>query len=231
MERPQDPHDLYHACGDDIVAARPILTGDVFEDVSIIDTDGTTRPITVMILDHPCSLRADGVNLVPRLTVAEVTPVEGAQWSGCFNRMFLPKPYPQADGRAKPCAAFFDVCYHVSPEQLERGTRISTLSHFGINLLLQRRVMHFSRVLVPTSTFQEANAGVYEEADLVEEWCLDREDDGVKTTEATAECVGWLRETSTDGRRRQHLLQEPQHRSTVRKEMRAQLKALRHHER
>ncbi|MEV4915438.1 hypothetical protein AB0K47_01165 [Streptomyces tirandamycinicus] len=226
MERPQDPADLYYACGDDIVSARPTLTGDVFDSVAVPDTDGSIRQITVMVLDHPCSLRVDGVNLAQRLTVAEVLPVQGTQWNGSFNRMFLPEPYPQAEGRAKPCAAFFDACYHVSPEQLDDGTRIACLSHFGINLLLQRRVHHFSRVVVPTFQFQEANAGVYEEADLIEEWCTEREDDEVKHLEATAECVDWLRESVPDGRRRQQLLHEPQHRSTVRKEMRARLKAL-----
>ncbi|MGW0467708.1 hypothetical protein ACWDX6_20960 [Streptomyces sp. NPDC003027] len=227
MERPTDPADLYYACGDDIVTARPVLTGDVFEGVSISDADGTTRLITAMILDHPCSLRTDGVNLTHRLTVAEVTTVQGAQWNGSFNRMFLPEPYPRAHGRAQPCAAFFDKCYHVSPTQLEAGTRIACLSHFGINLLLQRRVKHFSRVLVPTFQFQEANVGVYEEADLIEEWCTEREDDEVKPLDATAECVAWLREAGPDGRRRQDLLHDPQQRSTVRKEMRSRLKELR----
>jgi len=227
MERPQDPADLYYACGDDIVAARPVFTGDVFEGVAITDPDGTTREITVMVLDHPCSLRVNGVQLAPRLTVAEVRPVQGAQWNGSFNRMFLPAPFPQADGKAKPCAAFFDACYHVSPDQLTAGTRIACLSPFGINLLLQRRVKHFSRVLVLTFQFQEANEGVYEEADLIEEWCIERETDEVKLLEATAECHAWLREAGADGRRRQELLNEAQYRSTVRREARAHLKELR----
>ncbi|MEU0965670.1 hypothetical protein ABZ357_09670 [Streptomyces sp. NPDC005917] len=227
MERPHDPRDLYHACGDDIVAARPVLTGDVYEDVTIIEADASTREMTAMILDHPCSLRVDGVNLVPRLTVAEVTPVPGAQWNGSFNRMFLPPPFPQASGGVKACAAFFDRCYHISPEQLQAGTRIACLNPFGINLLLQRRVKHFSRVTVETFKFQEANEGVYEEADLIEEWCLEREDDGAKTLEAMAECMDWIREKLPDGRLRQQLLEDSQSRSTIRRDARAHLKALR----
>ncbi|MFJ2007017.1 hypothetical protein [Streptomyces chartreusis] len=227
MERPKDPRDLYHACGDDIVAARPVLTGDVYEHVTVIEADGSTREITAMVLGHPCSLRIDGVNLAPRLEVAEVMPVPGAQWNGCFNRMFLPAPFPQATGQVKACAAFFDLCYHVTPDQLQAGTRIACLNPFGINLYLQRRVKHFSRVDVATFKFQEANEHVYEEADLIEEWCLDREEDGLKALEATAECVAWLREVLPDGRRRQQLLEDKQTRSTVRREARAHLKAIR----
>lgn len=227
MGRPKDPRDLYHACGDDIVAARPLLTGDVFSNVTIIEADGSTREIMAMVLDHPCSLRVDGVNLVPRLAVAVVEPAAGAHWNGSFNRMFLPAPFPQTSPQVKAYAAFFDQCYHVSPEQLEAGTRIACLSPTGINILLQRRVKHFSRVTVEAFKFQEANEGVYEEADLIEEWCLEREDDGLKAAEAVAECVAWLREELPDGRRRRALLDDPQSRSTARRDGRAYIKALR----
>ncbi|NJQ05117.1 hypothetical protein HCN56_05870 [Streptomyces lonarensis] len=67
--------------------------------------------------------------------------------------------------RARADARASDLCYrvtwcHVSPEQLEAGTRPACLSDFGLNLLLQRRVHHFSRVVVPTFEFQPANEGV-----------------------------------------------------------------------
>jgi len=226
MERPEDPEGLYRACGEDIVAARPTLTGDVFSGVELIDTDGATQQKTVMILDHPCSLRTDGVNLLPRLTVAEVRHRQPGKWEGCYNRFFLPAPFPEAEGPKQPSAAFFDACYHVSPEQLDAGTRVACLSDFGLNLLLQRRVHHFSRVVVPTFEFQNANGAVYDEADLVEEWCIDREDDGLKPLEAAAECVSWLREEE-DGVRRQTLLRDVQRRSTLRRQMRAHLRELR----
>lgn len=103
---------------------------------------------------------------------------------------------------------------------------MACLSDFGLNLLLQRRVHHFSRVVVPTFEFQNANGGVYDEADLVEEWCLDREEDGLKPLEAAAECVAWLREEE-DGVRRQVLLRDPQRRSNVRRQMRGYLRKMR----
>ncbi|MER6655248.1 hypothetical protein ABT248_32505 [Streptomyces sp. NPDC000971] len=225
MEKPKDAADLYYAYGEDVVEARPILTGDVFTDVTITEVDGVKRQVTVMILDHPCSLRTDGVNLVDRLTVAEVVPAAGAHWKGSFDCMFLPMPFPQSQSKSDLRAARFDKCHHISPAQLDAGTRITCLSHFGINLMLQRRVKNFSRVLVPTFEFQKANVGVYEEADLIEEWCTERENT-IKINEAVAECVGWLQEADGDGRLRQHRLHESQYRSTVRKEMRARLKEL-----
>jgi hypothetical protein len=80
--------------------------------------------------------------------------------------------------------------------------------------------------VVPSFEFHKVNGGVYEEADLIEEWCGLREDDGVKISDATAECVDWLRE-EVAGCRRQDLLKDQQQRSTVRKQMRIRIKELR----
>ncbi|MFJ6844308.1 hypothetical protein ACIQRE_16795 [Streptomyces griseoluteus] len=226
MEKPDDPADLFHAYGEDVNPARSIITGDVFADVAVTEIDGGTTIRTVMILEHPCSLRADGINLKPRLHAAEVHPTTSGSWRGNFNRMFLPQPFPRAESKAAPHAAFFDAGYYVTPDQLSAATRIACLSRVGINLLLQRYVKFQSRLTVPTFEFQNANYGVYEEADLVEEWCLDREQDGIKTEDAVAECISWLRDTSS-GRMPQELLGDPQHRSTVRRMMRNAIKELR----
>ncbi|MER6773117.1 hypothetical protein ABT389_25685 [Streptomyces bacillaris] len=226
LEKPGSPADLYRALGEDVSAARPILTGDVFTSVEARDADGTSQHRTIMILDHPCSLRTDGVNLAPRLTVAEVRTSQGGSWRGNYGKIFLPSLTTTSEGTAENYAAFFDSCFLISPERLEAGERIACLSHHGINLLLQRRVMHFSRVVVPTFNFQEANQGVYEEADVVEDWCISREDDGVKPSDASLECANWLKE-EVNGRRRQDMLKDAQQRSTVRKQMRDALKSLR----
>ncbi|CAG6392760.1 hypothetical protein NMG29_06580 [Streptomyces cocklensis] len=225
MEKPQSPGELYLARGDEVSAVRPILTGDVFADVNVCDTDGSTAGRAVMILDHPCSLRLDGTTLAPRLTVAEVQPGPIGSWRGSYNRMFLPDLPLGTDPGEPHAAAYFDNCFQVTPQQLEAGNRLACLSTEGINLLLQRRVHHFSRVVIPTFEFQNANAGVYEEADLLEEWCELRERDGVKTNDAAKECMEWLREQVSGGRR-QDLLKDPQKRSAIRREMRARIRSL-----
>jgi hypothetical protein len=219
LESPRTPDDLYLARGDDVCAARPVLTGDVLDDVEATEPDGSRARLSVMIVEHPCSLRSDGVNLAPKLLAAAVRPREGGgSWRGNFSLMFLPGLRPQ-----EHAAADFSDPYIVSPSQLEAGHRVACLSTFGINLMLQRQVHRTSRVVVPTLQFQAANEGVYEEADLIEEWCLDRGDQGADPLEATAECVAWLRE-KVNGVRRQDMLRDPQQRSAVRKDMRAHLR-------
>lgn len=219
LEKPRTPNDLYLARGDDVCDARPVLTGDVLDDVEVIEPDGSRTRRSVMVVEHPCSLRSDGVNLVPKLQVAGVhSRGKGGSWRGNFSLMFLPELRPQ-----KYAAADFGDPYIVGPGQLAMGHRVACLSTFGINLMLQRQVHRASRVIVPTSDFQAANEGVYEEADLIEEWCLERGDRGVEPLGATAECVAWLREEVNDVRR-QELLRDPQQRSTVRRDMRAHLR-------
>lgn len=219
LESPHAPDDLYLARGNDVCDARPVLTGDVFDDVEVTEPDGSRTRLSVMLAEHPCSLRSDGVNLVPKLLVAVVRPREVVgSWRGNFSLMLLPGLRPQEHAAAD----FGEPCV-ISPDQLAAGHRVACLSALGINLLLQRQVHRTSRVVVPTLQFQVANEGVYEEADLIEEWCLDRGDQGVDSLAATSECVAWLRE-QVNGVRRQDLLRDPQKRSTVRKEMRTRLR-------
>lgn len=219
LEKPRTPDDLYLARGDDVCDARPVLTGDVLDDVEVTEPDGSRARRSVMLVEHPCSLRSDGVHLAPKLLVAAIHPREGiGSWRGNFSLMFLPGLRAQ-----EYAAAHFDDPYIVSPSQLAAGRRVACLSTFGINLMLQRQVHRASRVVVPTIQFQAANEGVYEEADLIEEWCLDRGDQGVGPLDATAECVAWLRE-EVNGVRRQELLRDLQQRSSVRREMRTHLR-------
>lgn len=77
------------------------------------------------------------------------------------------------------------------------GQRIAGPSARGINVLLQCWVNHNSRVVVPIGDFLKAVGDVFEEADLVEEWCEARL--GLDPTAAMAECVAWLREPSVHG--------------------------------
>ena len=72
----------------------------------------------------------------------------------------------------------------------------------------------------------EVTSGVFEEADLNEEWCEERMTSGVTTEQATKECVEWLREDAGGGQMRQRMLEDPQSRSGIRKQMRAALRAL-----
>lgn len=218
---------LYRARGDEVVLHRPIFTGDVFIDVPVAAGDAT-RTRTVMVIQHPCAMRTDGVNLVDPLLVSEVrkhkelTPDD---WQGYGKLMPLPDLVLDIDTGRRHQAAMFDKLHLVSPTELTK--RVACMSQRGVNLLLQRWVHHSSRVIVPTPDLQTVTSGVFEEADLVEEWCDARVSDTVSIDEATGECVTWLREDSAiGGGMRQRMLEEPQNRSAIRKEMRAVLKAM-----
>jgi len=59
---------LFRARGDEVVAQRPIFTGDIFFDVTV-EGEGSAK--NVIVLQHPCVIRR-GIELTPKLLVAEV---------------------------------------------------------------------------------------------------------------------------------------------------------------
>lgn len=221
---------LYRSRGDgEVVPYRPIFTGDVFQGTTVISPDGEEQTIDAMIVQHPCALRTNGVDLNPGILLAEVRDfqeVATEKWSGFLKRMPLPdlEAAPEGTGPLHR-AAFFDVVHVASSKRL--GKRIASMSQFGVNLLMQRWVHHNSRVVVPTVTYNEQTSGVFEEADLVEEWCVEL-DGLVAADQATRDAVAWLRQPggTAGGEMRQKLLDDPQQRSQVRMDMRAHLRML-----
>ena len=129
---------LYRARGGEVMRYRPVFTGDVFEKVTV-QSLGCTRTKTVMMVQHPCALRSNGVDLQARLMVAEVRqhsviPVE--DWTGHVSKMPLPDLNPSVTTRNRHQAAFFDEPYLVGPDDLDLNKRVACLSQTGVNLLL-----------------------------------------------------------------------------------------------
>ncbi len=229
-DEPSHWEELYRARADEVMPYRPVFTGDVFRSVSVGPTGEHTSD--VIVLQHPCALRTNGVDLNPSgVLVAEVRPyqyLKVSQWGGHTKRMPLPGVLPEGDDPGHR-AAHFDALHVVTPDRLVE--RVCCMTPFGVNLLLQRWVNHNSRVIVPTFQYNEVISGVFEEADLVEEWCEDRadalgEDEAAAIRSAATEAVTWLREAPNGGKMRQELLRDPQQRSQIRKDMRAAIKAL-----
>lgn len=219
---------LYRARGDEVVRHRPVFTGDIFEKVRVYGL-GQAKTKTVMVLQHPCALRSNGLDLRPRLQVAELRShplIRPEGWTGHAAKMPLPALFRSVESGRRHQAAFFDEPYLVGPEDLVLDKRIACLSQAGVNLLWQRLVHYNSRTVVPTATFQEVSSAAYEEADLIEEWCEERIEAGLEIDAATSEVLKWLRE-DTDGFTRQRMLEDPQSRSTVRQQMRSALRELR----
>lgn len=216
---------LYRARGQEVVAERPVFTGDVYDNVPLLGPTSEVRARTVMVLQHPCAMRVDGVTLAPKLLVAEVgnrRPLSEEAWQGNYNVMPLPDLRPDIETGKRHQAANFNKLELAAPSELTE--RIASLSPFGVNLLLQRWVHYSSRVVVPTWQLHQTIEREYEESDLIEDWCLDR--DGVDVALASKECVEWLRDDSEPPTRQQRL-KDAQQRSTIRTEMRAELRRLR----
>jgi hypothetical protein len=216
---------LYRARGEEVVQHRPVFTGDTFVNVVVQYPDGSKKRKNLIIVQHPCAMRSNGVDLVSRLLVAEVRNhrvIPPDEWTKYGKNMPLPDLIPTVDTGKRNQAGFFDELHLVEPDALEN--RVACLSQLGVNLLLQRWIRHNSRAVVPTFTLNEVTSGVFEEADLIEEWCEERMASGVTFEQATKDCVAWLREDAGGGQMRQKLLEDPQNRSGIRKQMRAALR-------
>ncbi len=138
-------------------------------------------------------------------------------------------PLAELIPEAKPSdhAAFLAKNHLVTPTELAAATRIACWSQRGVNLLMQRWVNHNTRVVIATQMYQEVSASQFEEADMTEDWCTDRDDDGVSAEAATIEIDGWLQEKNAIGESRQDRLKDEQQRSALRSELRAHLRSVR----
>lgn len=229
LETPEDWDSLYLARGKEVVAARPVFTGDVYTGADVLQPDGTRRRRAVAVLQHPCALRTDGVAMVGKLLVAEVRRFPVAEsWDGSSRFMPLPDLFPDGEGGKRNQAIAFEGIYIVSPKTLEEAERKACLSAFGVNLLMQRWVHHNSRLIVPTHDFDAVTHGPYEETDLAEEWCEDRIEAGMPLEAAARECHDWLRGPwpQPDGPSRQKLLEDPQMRPAIRRAARKHVRTV-----
>ena len=95
---------LYRARGDEVAATRPIFTGDVFTGVELSGSTGKIKARSVLVLQHPCSMRTNGVDLAWKVLVAEVAnrkELDEQSWvGGHFNLMPLPGSVPILRARA-----------------------------------------------------------------------------------------------------------------------------------
>lgn len=128
-----DWNSLYRARGDEVVRHRPVFTGDVYENVQVQGL-GEARTKNVILLQHPCALRSNGVDLHSRLMVAEVRqhrviPVEN--WTGHISKMPLPDLKPTMTSGKRNQAAFFDEPYLMGPDDLDPNKRVACLSQTG----------------------------------------------------------------------------------------------------
>jgi hypothetical protein len=168
LDRPATADELYLARGDEVEPYRPVLTGDVFSEITI---PGVGVPHELgMVISHPCNMRVgdrlrDNIQMLP---IVEYQDVPLDHWvTGSHARVFL---LPESQLLERPCAARFDETGMVPSRELTPGRRRICLSERGILLLLQRLVFSLCRADIPIEQFERAIAHVLAEAELLEEW-------------------------------------------------------------
>jgi len=214
LESPASPDDLYQARGEDVVLLkhRPLFTGDVLR-----LGDGRL----VALLQHPCSMR-HGTKLVPRLLGAGVQRWEqGApsNWNSHFRRMFLPRL-----NQGHNWVINFDDIELVEAAAAVSAERTTVLSQEGVNLLVQRWLYHQSRVVVPTLRINEMISGQFDEADLTGDAVSELVEAGADPGEALAKVDEWL-DDGPRGATKREALYDPQKRSTVRTDLRREVRS------
>jgi hypothetical protein len=214
-----DWESIYLYRGSEVVEGRPIFTGDVFFGAEVQGI-GAIETKNIVVVQHPCAVRVDGINLATSLMVAEVASDKlyaEREWQG--NYKIMPLPYLTNEGSPHYSADFLSMYLAIS-DSLAPDKRVASMSLVGVNLLLQRFMYHNSRGVLPTWKYNEVTSGPYDEADCIEDWCAIRVPKGLAVGEASVEATKWLDDDGGSGVVRRSLLENPQHRSRVRKAMR-----------
>lgn len=166
LDCPSSEEELYYTLEPDCDDLRPICQGDVFRDLCLPGFDDDHD--LVMVIGHPCSLRA-GPKLRPRLQAVAVRPYQRVpieNWGNSHPKVF---PLPLLP-LSKHHAAELSYPGIVTPAQISLDKRIATLSAPAILLLQQRIVWTSAHAIVKLDTFEDFNAGVLTELELLEFW-------------------------------------------------------------
>ena len=225
METPPSNERLYEARGE-VPIARPITQGDVFGAVTVAGL--ATRPVDVMIVQHPCSMRS-GTALRSKLTVVlvEQRSMGSGGWAGNVN--FMPLPELRAPQDARPYLADLRNLATVDSSALAREVRIAALSNYGILILQQRQAFYLTRVAVQLSTLAQAFEPVSTELELQYDWV----EAAMGAAEEDCEFQGIIHNAEAqfglyldeNDRRRRKALNDPAARTDVRREIRQEIAA------
>jgi hypothetical protein len=169
LDGPDTADELYLARFDQVGPYRPVMTGDIFQEVTIpgVGLDHEAA----MVISHPCNMRAgarlrDRIQMIPIVNYQDV-PLQ--QWTtGGHARVYPLKDLELLDGDA--CAARFDETGMVASGELSPEKRVLCLTERGVLLLLQRQIYAQSRAVIALATLEAAVAHVLAEAELLEEW-------------------------------------------------------------
>jgi hypothetical protein len=219
LASPRGLEDVYLGRAEEVARGRPVLTGDVFEGVEL---DLEDHGGLVMVVAHPCSMRANLGRLRPRVVVAPIRRHQHLPFRSWPGRDFDFFPLPQLLGDTDdPRATNLRELSTARSETLATEHRVAALCNRGIHLLHQRLVHSLSRVVVGLDVLEEHSGHVLLEAELEEEWVeeLAGEDAGPEERQGASEAFA----AYLDAGLRVALL-ERDRRSDVAREVRAELR-------
>jgi hypothetical protein len=174
LAEPGSLQEIYLARGEDVIVARPIMTGDVFTGV---DLDLDNHDGTVMVVSHPCGMRGAEGQLRSRVVVAPVTPYQAIPFRRWPRGEYGVFPLPELRGEDDESRAVqLQDLNAVRCTRLDRANRMLSLKDLGIYVLVQRFVFSLSRVAVGLDKIQEQASGVLLEAELETDWVDDLAD-------------------------------------------------------
>jgi hypothetical protein len=165
IESPPSAESIYLARGSETDPYRPVCTGDVFQATAAgLDV----RHEFVMVLSHPCSMRA-GALLRPLIQVTPVVrhgSLRAGDWRRHFRLMLLPELLMDGSGYA----ASFELSTPMRSGQLLPEDRVACLSEYGILVLFQRHVRHLTRFELGIRNLEPVARAVLTEVELQEDW-------------------------------------------------------------
>lgn len=218
LETPEAFDLLYEARGAEVSEYRPVMTGDVFAEVDL----PLEQPWSglVAVVTHPCSMRRDGVNLMPRLHVAPLASTEKprSDWAnGPVAQLPLPQLRPE---QQEHLALQFDEVERVPSQSLRPEARLACLSSYGVELLQQRYTHYLTRVVVPTFEMHAFTKPLFDEAELLDEWLEAAIAVGSPPHRAALEFHELMRTPRPEGSTLQALLRDDQQTAYVRRAVR-----------
>lgn len=182
---------------------RPYQQGDVFCDVEIPGVENPSK--LAMLFLHPCTMRS-GVSLRTQVTVAAVTvftkkkviPGDTYWEKDHYNLM----PLPDMDGKQKSTyAADFLLLGTVKSRDLDRSKRIAGLTFEGQQVLHQRTIHHFSRLIPMLDDLEKATRPVELEIQAQTLWVEAAAAKSKSIADAEVEFTRWMNQND----RRQRL--------------------------
>ena len=225
LESPADTSSLYGARRPDVERLRPVMQGDVFEN---LDIPGIEFGLGLAaLLTHACTMRTTGGALRPSLLVARVVEhqhVPPEAWpSGHFRVLPLPEVRPDHPGES--LAIHFEQIGTVPSSSLDVAERLAYLSDYGVTVLQQRFVHHLSRVVVDLPVLHAQAAPNFEEAALLHEWLDLLVPDPTVADDVSNQTREFDELLSANGEGLRQLLHDAVTRADARRRLRAEMKA------